>query len=180
MFSLKKVFFVSTLAFLISSCTTFLPPAHQTKNWNLQGKIGIKTVQKTESASLYWQQQGEIYHIRLFGPLGIGAVEINGNPNQVIFIDNRGKSYQASSAEMLLKQNVGWEIPVDNLKFWIRALPAPFIPAQKIYDNQQLKFLIQQGWKIEYLDYQGQLPRLIQLTRPTISLRMVIDRWQFY
>jgi len=174
--------FILVEVLFLSGCATIQPVSQaQTQNWVLQGKIGVKTPEKSGSASLYWQQQGEIYHIRLFGPLGIGAVELNGNPNLVTYTDNQGKIYQANSAEILLKQNTGWQIPVNNLNYWIRALPAPHMGSEKMYDaKHQLVSLQQQGWKIDYLRYQGQLPSLIQLTRPEINLRIIINQFQYF
>jgi len=175
-----------TAALVLSGCASVItPPSHQrvipTQNWLLQGKIGVKTPEQTGSASVYWQQQGDIYHIRFFGPLGIGAIELNGKPDQVTYTDNYGKIYQSDSAEMLLKQNTGWQIPVNNLKYWIRALPAPQMISKKTYDSQhQLVSLEQQGWKIDYLRYQNHLPSLIQLARPEINLRIVINQFQYF
>ncbi len=101
--------------------------------------------------------------------------------DQVTYTDNRGKTYQADSAEILLKQNTGWQIPVNNLRYWIRALPAPHMRSEKVYNSQhQLISLQQQGWKIDYLRYQGHLPSLIQLTRPEINLRIVINQFQYF
>ncbi len=178
---MNKLFLLVIVLFL-SGCATIRPVSQtQTPNWVLRGKIGVKTTEQTGSASLYWQQQGDIYHIRLFGPLGIGAVELNGKPGQVIYTDNHGKNYQADSAEILLKQNTGWQIPVNNLRYWIRALPAPYAPSEKSYDShRQLVLLQQQGWKIDYLRYQGHVPSLIQLTRPKINLRIVINQFQYF
>lgn len=182
---MNKLFLLVFILFL-SGCATVVPPSShqsvtQTQNWVLQGKIGVKTPEQTGSASLNWQQQGDIYHIRFFGPLGIGAVELNGKPDHVTYTDNHGKIYQSTSAEILLKQNTGWQIPVNNLRYWIRGLPAPHIPSEKSYDSQhQLVSLQQQGWKIDYLKYQNHLPTLIQLTRPEINLRIIVNQFQYF
>lgn len=184
-FRLISLGFAMTAGLMLSGCATVQSTSQisqtQTQNWALQGKIGMKTPEQTGSASLYWQQQGDFYHIRLFGPLGIGAVELNGKSDQVTYRDNQGKVYQADSAEVLLKKNTGWQIPVNNLRYWIRALPAPHMPSEKSYDAQhQLVSLQQQGWKIDYLRYQHRIPSLIQLIRPEINLRIVINQFQYF
>jgi outer membrane lipoprotein LolB len=183
---MNKLFLI-LLLLLLSGCVSRLAPpsmparAVPSESWILRGKMGIRTPDKTESASVYWRQQNDQYAIKLFGPLGIGAVELNGQPGKVIFIDNQGKHYQASSPEALLQQNLGWQLPAANLQYWVRALPAPGISAQKTYDQQhQLISLVQQGWKINYLAYRAKLPYIIELTRSTMSLRLVINQWQFY
>lgn len=174
--------FILVEVLFLSGCATLQPVSQlQTQNWVLQGKIGVKTPEQTGSASLYWRQQGDVYHIRLFGPLGIGAVELNGNPNLVTYTDNHRKIYQSHSAELLLKQNADWQIPINNLKYWVCALPVSDIPSQKSYNTQhQLISLQQQGWKIDYSSYQHNMPHLIQLTRPGINLRIVINQFQYF
>jgi outer membrane lipoprotein LolB len=186
----KGALFILTSAFVLSGCAIIAPSntmnaMHEsntpTDYWVLRGKIGIKTPEKADSASVYWSQEKENYNLKLFGPLGMGAVELKGKPGEVVYIDNQGHSYQASSAEILLQQNLGWQLPVSNLSYWVRALPAPNIASQKNYNiNHQLILLQQQGWNINYLDYQSQLPHIIQLKNGNIDLRLVINQWQFY
>ena len=161
---MNKYFLVLLLPLLLSSCASITPqPQKQTRtdHWILHGKIGIQSPKENGSASLVWKQEKNNYHIRLFGPLGIGAVELNGTPSLVTFINNKGEVYQAKSAELLLKQNTGWQIPVSNLVYWVQGIPAP-------KHNQQ-------DWQIEYLKYQNGLPKLIELNYSQIKLRISID-----
>ena len=40
-----------------------------------------------------------------------------------------GKRYNAASPEQLLAEQWGFHLPVSNMKYWVRGLPVPGIPA---------------------------------------------------
>jgi len=191
----RSIFIVGLIfsAILLAGCATMgggggpQPTQSQLNNqqWSLAGRMAMKTGDKGENASLYWLQQGDQYHLRLFGPLGVGAVQLQGTPGNVTLTESNGQVYQATSAEALLQQTVGWQMPVSNLTYWIRGLSAPGYPAQRTYDAaRRLQQLQQQGWLINYLSYMTDqtdaLPRLIELSRGNINLRIVIDHWQTF
>jgi len=176
---MKKYFLIICL-FLSGCATVVVPPKPPSENWVLQGKIGLQSPEASGSASVYWQQQGNVYHIRLFGPLGMGAVMINGNPKQVLLTTHDGKTHEATSAEQLLKENMGWQLPVSNMRYWVRAQASPHAPAEEHYDAaHHLMALKQQGWDIQYFSYKNQQPALMQFTHDKIKVRMVIDTFDY-
>jgi len=153
-------------------------------HWQLEGAIAIKTPQKTLSAYLNWQQFSSHYQLTLFGPFGIGTVTMKGSKNQFSLQTPDRKIYRARNPETLIRQQLGWTLPVSNLYFWIRGLPAPHHNAQKRFDAyHHLTALKQQGWSIEYLKYTGihgtDLPTKIILMNANIKLRIVISQWKF-
>ena len=102
-------------------------------------------------------------------------------PGKVILTTDN-KSYQAARPEALLKHQTGWHIPVANLYYWIRGLPAPGSPFEKITDSEnRLASLQQQGWEISFLRYTSikalDLPTKIFMKRPDLELRLVISEW---
>jgi len=172
------------VTFLLSSCATMKSPVtHEnlihSNEWGIDGKVGIQSPEVNGSASIIWQQNKDIYNIHFFGPLGLGRVTLNGDDNQVKYIDQYGKIYTANSPELLLKQNLGWDMPISDLIYWIRALPAPDVSSVKNYNaNHQLILLKQQGWTINYLEYsENNLPQFMTLNRANIKLKIRINHW---
>jgi outer membrane lipoprotein LolB len=114
---------LSLIFFLLSSCATVStiqpqnPKASQ--HWRLQGKIAMEDNGKMETASLDWQQNYQQYQIRIFGPLGLGAVELNGDSQGVALTDNKGQLHQAASVEALSQQILGYPLPINDLVFWL-------------------------------------------------------------
>lgn len=147
-----------SLSLSLTACQTLKPiqptvhSQEQVENFAIQGKIGIRTPEQTNSAFYTWVQQDEQYSIELSGILGIGLTQINGDAQQVSLTNAQVGTITAPTAEELLKQATGWIAPISNLKFWIQA-QARHADTQIQYDTQQRPTLIvEDGWQVE-LDY---------------------------
>lgn len=152
-------------------------------NWTVRGRIAVQMAQNGGSASVYWKQQGQNYLIELFGPLGAGAVYLNGMPGQIVLTSSKGQRLQAATPEILLHQALGWNLPVTNLNYWIRGVPAPgFTLSRSFNDQGQLSQLQQNGWQINYFNYLTEnnraLPQYMTLTRQGLTVKIIIDNWQ--
>ena len=186
-----------TLLLILTACTP-IPPSTPTgplnmlhgqtkpaavQNWLINGAIGVKTPEQAGSASFRWRQQGSSNtDLFIFGPLGVGTVHLVGTKQQVTLTDSKGQTASAQNAETLLNQTLGWKLPVDNLYYWIRALPAPGSKPVIQYDNQhRVQTLKQQGWTIQYLNYTDvsgvTLPTKIFMSNSDLSVRLVINQW---
>lgn len=196
---LMRLLLIIFISILLSSCITL--PADQgalhqnvswptrvkhiekIQAWQLYGAIAIKTSQAGQAASFNWQQQAnQHYTIGLYGPLGAGRVTLIGTPNQVSLTAN-GKQYHAKTPESLMQDVLGWQLPVHNLYYWIRGIPAPNLPATRQFDAaNRLSKLEQQGWQVTYLQYTGvngvDLPTKIMLKNQQLSVKVVLSSWQ--
>ena len=138
--------------------------------WRYSAKVGVSTPQAKEQANLVWEFRDQANDIRLFGPLGVGAIKLQFDDYGVALSDNKGLLHRGDNAEELLTRIVGWPIPIDALGSWIFVMPAnDSVFRYQLDENQQLKLLEQQGWAIEYSaykDYNGRLmPRKIVATK---------------
>ena len=89
------------------------------------------------------------------------------------------REYRAPDAEMLTQKVLGFRLPLAGLGDWVRARPSPESPAVTQYnDNGTLKSLEQSGWRIEYLDYEGERPKRLRLTYPGVELRFAVTEWK--
>lgn len=151
--------------------------------WEINGKVGIRAPQDSGSGTLYWLQRQDYYDIRLSGPLGRGAARLTGHPGQVsLEVANQGR-YQASTPEELVKAQLGWNLPVSHLVYWVRGLPAPGSPSKVTLDgDSRLAHLEQDGWSIDYTRYSEQgaytLPERIKLQGQDLDVTLVIKDWQ--
>lgn len=152
------------------------------KQWSAEGSIGAHSAKNGLNASFSWQQQADNYTIQLFGPLGINRTQLAGNKQQVTLQTSK-ETFTASNPELLLRQRTGWRLPVSNLYYWLRGLPAPNARYTKSFDaNNHLAQLNQAGWNVQYLSYSSvnnvDLPDRILLTNPQWRVRLVIRNWQ--
>jgi outer membrane lipoprotein LolB len=152
--------------------------------WQAEGRMAASHGQKGGNASFVWQQRGDTYSIKLFGPFGSGAIYITGNGKFVELKESNGKKTTAQSPEMLLQKVVGWQVPITGLTYWLRGLPTPLVPpAKQSQDNQgRLRYLTQQGWNIEYENYQADtlvpLPSKMQLQNGNTKIKIIITSWK--
>lgn len=155
----------------------------QLDGWQISGKIGIRAPRDSGSATLFWLQRQDYYDIRLSGPLGGGAARLTGRPGDILLeVANRGR-YQAESPEALLREQLRLELPVSNLLWWIRGLPAPDSRSRLTLDgDSHLARLEQDGWQVEYQRYTQQngyaLPERLKLYGQDLEVTLVIKDWQ--
>ena len=152
------------------------------EHWQVSGKVGLRQNGTGNSARLDWQQSGAAYTISLNGPLGLGAIRIEGDADGVT-VTNKEGTHQAASPEALIERLSGWQIPVSELVYWVRGLPAPELPVLATeMAHGRLQRLSQAGWQIEYREYQWAdgllLPAKIVLERPQTRLTLLLKHWQ--
>lgn len=152
-------------------------------NWQVQGRVALRTDDEGWSANFDWQQRGTDYRIRLRGPFGQGAVELHGSALGVWLQRAEQQPVFALDAETLLEQQTGWRLPVAGLAAWLRGMPVTDSESVTVWDAQgHLQTLTQNGWQIDYQRYLEKdtlvLPEKLRLQRDSVRVRFVIDDWQ--
>lgn len=151
--------------------------------WQISGKVGIRAPKDSGSGTLFWLQRQDYYDIRLSGPLGRGAARLTGRPGAILLeVANQGR-YRAASPEALLQQQLGLNLPVSHLLWWIRGLPSPNSKSRLTLDgDSRLAQLRQDGWEVDYLSYAEQngfwLPERLKLNGHDLQVTLVIKDWQ--
>ena len=151
-------------------------------SWVIKGALAAKNKKKSWTASLNWKQQGSSkYQIRLFGPLGSGTVMIEKNGGVITYKDG-DKRVTSGNPDQLLFEQTGIRLPVRNLYYWVRGLPAPGAVQSKSYDDyNHLKTLKQDGYTVNYLSYTSKgrvdLPSKIKLTGHGVFMKLIIKNW---
>ncbi len=155
------------------------------EHWQLDGKLGVRTAEESGSLRLNWQQQPEHYRIRATDPLGRQLALLEGNARGVLLAQGDQRLY-AQSPEALLAAQLGWPLPVSDLLYWVRGLPAPGEPDLiGLNEMGQLDLLSQHGWQLTFDQYRSlghfpPLPGRISATQPEsgLKLKLIIYDWQ--
>lgn len=161
--------------------------------WRYAAKVGINSPALREVANIVWGFSDQANNIRLFGPLGLGAVNLQFDQYGVVLSDNSGVQHRGNSAQELLTTIVGWPIPIDALTHWLHVLPNP----GSVYRYQlnaagtHVTILEQLGWKIEYSSYrlygkEGSsvlLPRKMMATKilpddSKLTIKLITKSWE--
>ncbi|MFN2309730.1 MAG: lipoprotein insertase outer membrane protein LolB [Gammaproteobacteria bacterium] len=152
-------------------------------DWELRGRIAVRTEADGWHASFTWRQIGETFQLDLSGPLGQGALRLRGDAAGVELERADGLRDAAPDAGALLRRHTGWALPVTGLRYWVRGLGVPGRPAT--WERNATGYpqrLRQDGWDIRYTDYrdqlgQGLLPRRVDLVRDGLRVRLLADSW---
>lgn len=151
--------------------------------WTAKGKISVTVDGERKNANFSWLNKGNDFNIRLHGPFGSGAANLKKSGDRVSYTDGKHQ-HLANSAEALLEEATGWILPISDLRWWIKGLPASTstILHSEINDNGQLSSLQQQGWHLHFKDYQTvaghPLPGKILASRNELRLAIVIKEWE--
>ena len=156
------------------------------KTWEISGAMAAHRTQNKKgwTATFNWKQRGaDNYQIRLFGPLGSGAVLIE-RENGVTTYRDGPTVKSARNSESLLKQKTGIALPAGNLYYWIRGIPAPGASKIVSVDAQNHPQVLQQaGYTIEYLKrvtVNGvDVPKQIKLQGNNVTIKVAIKQWKF-
>jgi outer membrane lipoprotein LolB len=180
------------LALLVCACNVaapIAPPAEvnsdwakqrdrlqQLDSWQLRGRVNVRYDKESHTPRIQWLQQNLEYHIRLWGTFNAGNTIIVGRPGFVT-LENDGETLSASSPEELILAQLGYELPVSELNYWIKGLPAPDSEAQLSFNElNQVTTIKQADWTIHFSDLRQygdiSLPRRVELTRPRNDIRL--------
>lgn len=155
-------------------------------SWELRGRIGVKTTDGGGQGNLEWWQGPAAARLRVSGPFGAGAWELRWNDREAILSDGDGEvalEYSGGDAlDRLLADNVGWQFPAEQTRYWVLGLAAPGSRSRLAYsDDGWLEGLEQDGWQVafdRFSERQGYwMPRKITVENEQARLRLVVDSW---
>ncbi|PIZ04756.1 MAG: outer membrane lipoprotein LolB [Gammaproteobacteria bacterium CG_4_10_14_0_8_um_filter_38_16] len=204
MMTFKKYLLIITIgtAFLLSGCATLKAPRSswafekkspavrqaalaKIKFWMIDGAFGIKRIgYQPVIANYRWQQFNQGYRIHIVSSLGLYSAEIYRAKNKVTLWKNGTHAMTAHTPEGLMHKALGWSLPLSELTYWIRDMPAP--QKQGTYkvrydDFGHLTALQQDGWTLHYGSFITKddidLPQAIVMERYNMSVKIVIKTW---
>lgn len=156
-----------------------------TTRWEFSGRIGVSAANEGFNGKIWWWQRDDYYRATISGPLGVGAIRIDGENRQVTVTAEDGEIIEMQDAEIELRQRYGWTIPLNSLRYWVLGVPDPASPADLEFGEQHMLLKMQQGaWTViidQYREGGGQqMPRRIVAVNDDARVRLVFDRWVFH
>ncbi len=172
---------------LLQACSFLQPkpnelqPLYALNTWSIQGKLGARTPSGGGSGLLTWEETPDRYHLWVAGPLGRGSTEIEGSEQQVTLTTPQGQ-FTDTSARQLLLTHLGWDFPVQHLRYWVKGLPDPNHASQWQQDEQGgVTGFSQANWQVDlshYAQVKGyHLPHKIVIRRPDWRFILIIKEW---
>ena len=154
-------------------------------DWQFNGRIAVRSESDGFNGKLRWTQDKNKFSATASGPLGAGAIRIEGDDASVVLTDKDGVRTILEDAERDLQYRYGWTIPVASLRYWALGIPDPRVSADTVLnENGQLASLRQRGWSVtisSYAEGGGQLmPKVLTAENTDTRVRLVIDHWVFF
>ncbi len=153
-------------------------------HWQIEAHISVSDGRDGGSGDLTWQQNGASFSFIVRAPVTGKTWKLSGDARQAQLEGVDEQPIRGADPERLLRERLGWDVPLAALGSWVRGLRAPGARADVQYDENNLPaVLAQDGWKIEYRDWfadsQPPMPRKLFASRGNAHVRMAIDRWSF-
>lgn len=155
----------------------------QLTQWEFTGRVGVRDDNDSQSSRIRWRQKGDSFVINLWGTLNAGATEITGSASGVTLSQEGNAPLFAASPEQLIYEQLGYELPVTQLNYWIKGIPAPASPSELSFNEENaLIGLKQLNWHVEYLAYTNfgteSLPTRMRIEKPPLRLDFVRLDWK--
>ena len=198
--TIRLYFYISLLLLVVGCATSVEQPSQdfqqqylshveqvdKMSRWVLTGRLSIRNAEENWSGTVRWSQFKDNFEFHFSGPLGQGAVRIEGSDRGVTLQASDGSTLSGASVSELVHRRLGWHMPFEQLAYWVRGLPDPTSKEHKTLDDSgRIAELEQSQWQIRYkryevLDgYDVELPKKIFLKNVPWQIRLVVDDWQY-
>lgn len=158
-------------------------PLAELTHWRAVGRAAVRNSQESVTVSLDWRQADAAYRLNLRGPLASGSLRLQGDDSGVVLRTSDGAERVADDARALLARELGLDLPVTALRWWLRGLPAPGLdePTMELDRRGRITAMEQSGWQVTYDSYteQGglQLPASLEIEGEGVGVRASIRSW---
>ena len=151
-------------------------------NWNMSGRLAVSNQKDGGSGNFSWSRSAHSNRMDFHGALGRGAWRLLAQADGAVLELADGTIHRANSIDQLIQNQVGWEIPVESLAWWIRGLASPGDYQQRALDEEgNLAELLQNGWAIEYGKYRifegVSLPVRMTARQADWKIKLAIREW---
>jgi outer membrane lipoprotein LolB len=153
------------------------------EQFTTQGRIGVVAGTEGFNAKVRWLQEGARSTVSLDGPLGVGGVRIVDDAGVLTLTTPSGQALDSQAAHDELVRRMGFEPPLNSLRYWVQGVPDPANPSTETAAAQgYLGSLEQSGWTVTFGAYMqtgdGALPQRLTVARGNVRVKLVIDSWQ--
>jgi len=152
-------------------------------SWGLAARISLDDGDQGGSGKLQWDVEPGLSELDFHGALGQGAWRLRVNPGLARLQLADGTEQTAPGVGALIRDQIGWPVPLDALQWWVRGLAAPGPVENRILDTQGLLVSLRQfGWNVEYSRYDSfagvQMPVRLDAKRDNYRVKLAISRWR--
>ncbi|MGF1741545.1 lipoprotein insertase outer membrane protein LolB [Vibrio profundum] len=198
--SLKKLFLLVSVLFIVSGCST-LPKSQTNVQWQAQqqqlsaihsyratGKLTYLSPSQKQSLYFQWKHSPTRSQLRLTTFLGQSVLNLTMTPQGSKVTTYNGNTYQNHDPRILVSRLTGLSIPVAQLQNWLLGQPTGADQYQQNITNTLAslsKEINGEQWALTYKSYTDEtfagktlpLPSQLSLKQGSTTLNIVISKW---
>jgi outer membrane lipoprotein LolB len=141
-------------------------------------------VQRNAYGNFDLQQQGESATLQLLNPLGQTLARVVASPSGATLELPDRPTQTAPDVQGLMQRTLGFPLPIDGLRYWLKPAISPDSPARTQIDpaTGRMTQIEQDGWTIDYVAYvddaRTALIKRVNLScdDPALDVKLVLDR----
>ena len=94
-------------------------------DWALHGRLALSNGRDGGSGQLTWRQGLQEAELRFIGALGRGSWRLQVTAEQAELETAESGLLRAPDVGSLVRDHLGWEIPVDSMRYWVVGMRDP-------------------------------------------------------
>lgn len=126
-----------------------------------------------------WEESPQQLQLDLNNPMGTVLARVLVTPQGAALQYPNGEVEYAKSPDALVEQLLGYMIPVEGMRDWLRGQTGSALTTDLQQADGRPSYFQQNNWRVNLKRYDDQGPRLLQMYRnqaqQNISVRIVID-----
>ena len=151
--------------------------------WGLVGRLSLDDGEDGGSGRLSWEARPVGSDLDFHGAMGRGAWQLQVREDSAILKEADGGMQEAPDVNELMRNRIGWSVPVEALAWWVRGLKAPGeTGSQQLDADGRLLSLQQNGWTVEFNRYRLiddiELPVRLEAQKDNYRVKLAVGRWR--
>ncbi|MBI1395437.1 MAG: outer membrane lipoprotein LolB [Betaproteobacteria bacterium] len=186
--TMARAWAVLVLVLGLSGCAAFGPGSGvfghpDVDRFELSGRIAVRYGDDGYSGTLRWRHVAARDVVELYSPIGTLYARLTRDAGGAVMETADGKRFEERDAAALSRRVLGWELPLDDLPYWLFTRLAPdSVPGSvETGDDGRVTSLTQGAWRVRYRSYFKEgaepLPDRLDLDAPDLRVKMIVSRW---
>ncbi|MCY4473750.1 MAG: lipoprotein insertase outer membrane protein LolB [Kistimonas sp.] len=157
----------------------------QLTTWQIAGRASLSGLDYSGTATINWEQHPACFTLQATTFMGQTLARFQGwqppgHPERALLRVPGRPPVSSLSADLLLRQQTGLDVPMETLAHWIKGIPAPGPHRTQLDKKGRLHTLDQQGWHLVYEQYSSAslaLPIRIRAHSSHMKLTISVREW---